>query len=202
VTHPRVEESPVDAGFDSTSERALGIVARRNAPHFFVIDRRLNVVLRSRDIAAGPLNPSLAGIITRRLRQDPRLHAGTVLEPLDKETVVRIVPLDENWPDHFAVFIERVKHRGSLTAVGARYHLSKRELEVLALIVRSLTTAEIAHRLCISQGTVGDHVKSLLRKTKTTRRSELIGRIYGLESDGGTEGRHERDSRAKDAIRC
>ncbi len=49
---------------------------------------------------------------------------------------------------------------------------------MLELLVAGLTTAEIAERLCISEGTVGDHVKSLFRKTRTNKRSELVARVF------------------------
>jgi LuxR family transcriptional regulator, maltose regulon positive regulatory protein len=60
--------------------------------------------------------------------------------------------------------------------------LSKRELEVLALVAEGLTNLEIADRLVLSEHTVHRHVTNLLRKLGLPSRaaaSTLAGR-YGL----------------------
>jgi NarL family two-component system response regulator LiaR len=50
--------------------------------------------------------------------------------------------------------------------------LSKREIEVLRLVAQGKTNQEIAYELFISEYTVGNHVSSILAKTKTTNRTE------------------------------
>jgi DNA-binding CsgD family transcriptional regulator len=55
------------------------------------------------------------------------------------------------------------------------YSLSRREHEVLQLLVEGATTVTIADRLGISPHTVRDHLKHLYRKTGTSSRSELLG---------------------------
>ncbi|RYZ55452.1 MAG: response regulator transcription factor [Proteobacteria bacterium] len=51
--------------------------------------------------------------------------------------------------------------------------LTKRELEVLGLVVKGLTTAEIAIRLGCSQETIKSHRSNMLLKTKTRNFAEL-----------------------------
>jgi len=55
-----------------------------------------------------------------------------------------------------------------------RYGLSKREDEVLYLLLRGKTTQEIGEKLFISPGTAKLHVQSIYRKTNCHGRAELI----------------------------
>ena len=54
--------------------------------------------------------------------------------------------------------------------------LSRRELEVLALIAEGDTNAEIAERLVIAPSTVESHVKRILRKLGARNRTEAAAR--------------------------
>ena len=67
------------------------------------------------------------------------------------------------------------------------FGLSKRELEVLALIAQGRTNREIGDRLFISQKTVGVHVGNILAKLGVSGRVEAaaVSIRLGLESDGG-----------------
>jgi DNA-binding CsgD family transcriptional regulator len=69
---------------------------------------------------------------------------------------------------------------------GDTFGLSKRELEVLALIARGRTNREIGDRLFISQKTVGVHVGNILSKLGVSGRVEAaaVAIRLGLE-DGG-----------------
>jgi DNA-binding NarL/FixJ family response regulator len=55
------------------------------------------------------------------------------------------------------------------------YHLTERELEVLALIAEGLTDAEIAERLSLAVKTVGHHVGSILSKMGVHSRRQAAG---------------------------
>lgn len=56
--------------------------------------------------------------------------------------------------------------------------LSKREEEVLALLVNGLTNKEVAWKLGISVGTLAAHRRNLYRKTRLSTLSQLV--IWGL----------------------
>ena len=77
-----------------------------------------------------------------------------------------------------ALFVESVSSRGSLSAAARRFGLTRREVDVLRLLVASQSSAEIAHQLCIARSTVADHVQSLFRKTKCTKRTELLNTFF------------------------
>jgi DNA-binding NarL/FixJ family response regulator len=54
------------------------------------------------------------------------------------------------------------------------FDLTNREQEVLDLLTQGLSNVEIGQRLHLSPRTVEKHVSSLLRKTETSKRAELV----------------------------
>jgi DNA-binding CsgD family transcriptional regulator len=71
--------------------------------------------------------------------------------------------------------------RASGTADAAlRDLLTRRELDVLELMVRGETNAGIARELVVSEGTVKFHVKNILRKLHASNRAEATSRYMRL----------------------
>jgi DNA-binding NarL/FixJ family response regulator len=66
-------------------------------------------------------------------------------------------------------------HKNKITQT----QLSKREIDVLALICAQHTTSEVADKLFISKRTVEGHRNKLLRKTRSRNIAGLI--LYGIE---------------------
>ena len=60
----------------------------------------------------------------------------------------------------------------------ASYGLTRREQEVLSEMSNGEGTGEIASRLFISEHTVRDHIKSILAKTGTGSRGELMSLLF------------------------
>ena len=58
--------------------------------------------------------------------------------------------------------------------------LTRRELEVLELMVQGETNADIARELVVSEGTVKFHVKNILRKLHAANRAEATSRYLRL----------------------
>jgi DNA-binding CsgD family transcriptional regulator len=58
------------------------------------------------------------------------------------------------------------------------YRLSERETEVVGLVVRGLSNADIARALWLSPYTVADHVKNVFEKTGVRSRGELTSRLF------------------------
>lgn len=73
-----------------------------------------------------------------------------------------------------------IHHVTSLAADTAnQLHLSSREKEVLNLITTGLSNIEIGESLHLSHRTIEKHVSSLLKKTETSNRAELV--CFALE---------------------
>jgi len=65
-------------------------------------------------------------------------------------------------------------HTDQLLKAIAQFDLSRREGEILAFVLKRLSTAEISEKLFLSSNTVKFHLKNLFQKTDTKGRKELI----------------------------
>ena len=74
------------------------------------------------------------------------------------------------------VLLERVVERRTIhfSEVAERYQLSKREIEVVRMICEGWTNREIGEKLYISEYTVKDHIKNIMRKMEVASRNELV----------------------------
>lgn len=169
---------------DAEGERGLALAQRRGSPKFFIADRKRTLLACSPDLVDCPLLERSLDVLCAMLTREERVSA-TAFEPLDREMMLRIVPLSGIYPGCFAVFIEPVNGRNdAIVSAVKRYDVTKREADVLALVVKGFSTQRIAQHLFISEGTVADHVKSLFRKTRTNKRSELVSRVFRHEHEG------------------
>jgi LuxR family transcriptional regulator of spore coat protein len=64
----------------------------------------------------------------------------------------------------------------SFTLFAGRYRLTLREREILLLLMDSLSSAEIASQLFISEKTVRNHISNMLAKTSSESRTVLVRR--------------------------
>ena len=80
--------------------------------------------------------------------------------------------------------VDRAPEPPARAAVGSeaelRDLLTRRELDVLRLLVQGDTNAAIARALVISEGTVKFHVKNILRKLRVANRAEATSRYLHL----------------------
>jgi len=77
---------------------------------------------------------------------------------------------------HVMVLVEKVTEQRGLNLKKARmqYGLSDREIEVVALVAQGLANKEIGSKLFLSEHTVKDHLKNIMRKMNAGSRSEII----------------------------
>ena len=111
--------------------------------------------LVERALQAGAIGYLLKNVGAKELAQAIReAHAGrSTLAPEATEALIRATRERADRPD---------------------FDLTKREQEVLALMVQGLSNAEIAERLVITVATVKFHVRGILSKLGVTSRTEAI----------------------------
>ena len=102
-----------------------------------------------------------------------------------RDLMLRVSRLDGIGDSNFvAIFLEEISRREDLADAAQRYGLTRRELEVLTLMLGGLTANEIASKLCLAETTVADYFKHLIRKTHARNRADMLARVLGWS---GTE---------------
>ncbi len=86
---------------------------------------------------------------------------------------------DKDHPVHIMVLVEKVAENRQVDfkTCGEEFELSRREIEVLELLYRGLGNKDIASRLFISEYTVKDHLKNIMRKMDCSTRNEIISSL-------------------------
>jgi DNA-binding CsgD family transcriptional regulator len=162
------------------------VVMARQVPGFYVVDAAMDVlaaVPAAEDVASGlvvdeatvRLSPVLAGVVRDTIRSwgDLTTDRADVALVADRCVVhVRTTVFAEK--PSVALIVKHVRGRRSLERAVATFGFTSRETDVLALLLDGSGTAEIAHTLDIARPTVLQHVASLLLKTGSHRRSDLI----------------------------
>ncbi|WP_447968214.1 LuxR C-terminal-related transcriptional regulator [Nitrospira sp. M1] len=80
----------------------------------------------------------------------------------------------------FLILMEKIGRESRVIPVQAteRFHLTEREQEIVQHIADGLTNKDIANALSISEHTVKEHVRHLLKKTKSSTRTAILAQIY------------------------
>lgn len=171
------------------------VTTRRSAPIAFTIDPKGSVVsttdepdgdpasLRTQLLPRnGEVSPILRMVISDLLERHQNGATGNDLVAVLPFALVRLTPFRTRaMPPSFLVTVEWLRSRASLEATAAQYSISKRELQVLAAMLRGAAVAEIALELSISESTVVFHLKRMLKKTLSKNRTELAARMLGYE---------------------
>jgi DNA-binding CsgD family transcriptional regulator len=87
-----------------------------------------------------------------------------------------------------AVVVEQAHHAELVPLIVAAHELTPREREVTEMLVRGLSTAEIAATLWLSPYTVRDHVKAVFGKLGVRSRPELTAMLFHEHYAAGCPG--------------
>jgi DNA-binding CsgD family transcriptional regulator len=60
-------------------------------------------------------------------------------------------------------------------------HMTRRELDVIALVAVGYSNAQIAWRIGLSRHTVATHVTTAMRRVGARNRAELVARCYAID---------------------
>ena len=96
---------------------------------------------------------------------------------LDGHRVVRVTRLDGQPETLYAVSVEYFRGGDSLSRAARKYGLTRREIDVLALILEGARATEIARSLQIAETTVQGYYKRLLVKTQSRTRPSMVANV-------------------------
>ena len=91
-----------------------------------------------------------------------------------------LVPdLTNDLEPRFLVLMEKMGRRSQVPTLETKsyFHLTDREYEIVRYVAEGRTNKEIAEVLDISEHTVKEHIKHILRKTKATTRTGILAQI-------------------------
>lgn len=97
-----------------------------------------------------------------------------------KTFALRAMPLkSENSQDSFImILIEKIADKSmDLAKIQDKYKLTHRQMEVIKLICDGLSNKEIAEKLFLSEFTVKDHLKKIMKKLNVNSRNEIISML-------------------------
>ncbi|MFB9446366.1 response regulator transcription factor [Dactylosporangium vinaceum] len=195
-------------GIDVVAEAANGVEAvaavRRTTPDVVLMDVRMpemDGLEATRRIMTGDAAAPRVVILTT-FDLDRYVYAalsagasGFLLKDVSPEQLVAAVRLVRSGDALLAPAITRrlIERYAARDAGSAALHrdlstLTPRELEVLALLARGLSNAELAERLFLSDATVKTHVARILQKLRLRDRAQAIVVAYetGLVTPGSS----------------
>lgn len=107
--------------------------------------------------------------------------AGFLTKEADRQEVLRAVRTVAGGDTYVSPTLASFLVKANAAASGGtRWSLSKRELEVLALVASGETDSDIAEILSISKATVRSHLDRIRDKTGARRRAELASHAHRL----------------------
>jgi DNA-binding NarL/FixJ family response regulator len=191
---------------EAADGRAAVDLARRERPDVLLMDVRMPVmdgIEATRRIASDPATSAVKVVVLTTFDVDEYVYgalragaSGFLLKDAPPEQVfaaVRVVAAGDALIDPtvtrrlIAEFARRPLAAQPRQPPGLK-HLTEREREVLALVGRGLSNAEIAARLVVSHATAKTHVARIFAKVQARDRAQLVVLAYesGLVQPGST----------------
>ncbi len=166
----------------ATGVEAIATAKRRRSPRFVIVDELGEIVMvpgetSDAEASRADFSPS---VVSRLIAQLKTSTEGEVFALASPTTVLRATPLRGSIGRFYALFVEYVESRDLLANASVNFALSSREIDVLRLVLHGMSTMEIAHQLCIASTTVHAHIKNIARKTKSTKRTEILAKLLGV----------------------
>ena len=190
-TRPEVEV----VGEAANGEEAIALVERAD-PHVVLMDLRMPVMdgiqatVRIRDRW-----PHLPVLVLTTFDDDASLFgalragaAGYLLKDVSSDTLIAAVTaaargeafLQSTVTGRVVAAFARLMEAGGPRAEALVLPLSPREREILALLATGASNKEVADRLCLAEGTVKNHVTSILTKLDVRDRTQAALRARQL----------------------
>lgn len=171
---------------------SLARIRQRERPHLVLVDSDLHIIhyeTAALNLLSEALGPSPPGRLPALLESsvgaalfgglgEDATHATIMPIP---SLIVHVSRVHGGGSTFLALLIEKEKRRAPLSSASRKFSFTKREREVLRLILRGMHAADIAKELSISQTTVSGYFKGLMRKTESKSRSEMVAKVLGWD---------------------
>jgi len=105
---------------------------------------------------------------------------GYLLKNAEEEELVEAINQVSKGKKHYATEVTEKMINTMSAQLEDQKELSKKEIEILQLLTKGLTTKEIAAQLFVSTRTVETHRANMLRKLDVKNTAELIGKAASL----------------------
>ena len=191
---------------EAADGRAAVDLARRDRPDVLLMDVRMPVmdgIEATRRIVADPATSGVKVVVLTTFDVDEYVYgalragaSGFLLKDAPPEQVfaaVRVVAagdalIDPTVTRRLIAEFARRPNAAQPRPLPGLTHLTERETEVLALVGRGLSNAEIAARLVVSHATAKTHVARIFAKLQARDRAQLVVLAYesGLVQPGST----------------
>jgi len=126
----------------------------------------------------GALQPEFKVRVARMIEQSISGERGDRrIILLGERHAVRFSPLHGTDEQVFGLIVEAERESNSLARATGRFGLTKRQAQVLALVLEGSSAAEIAQVLMISEYTAQGYLKSLLSKTASRNRAAMVAKV-------------------------
>jgi DNA-binding CsgD family transcriptional regulator len=149
------------------------------------------------DDASTRLRPDLRAIAADHIRKPSEELKTSFVEP---HWVVRTQPIRDCEQRFYAMSIELVPNVDALSRAAQRFALTRRELDVLTLMLDGLIASEIAQTLDIATGTVQVYYKRLLSKTNSRNRTAMVAQVLAWHGGAARDEYGARDRSWKTCV--
>ncbi len=164
----------------------LEIIQKRKDPGIIIFDDKGDVLCFNEEISKVVSSFQDLPAILKRLyihvKNNPKTKNKYALLNIGSGKIfsLRALTLNVNEKEkkYVAILVERIAEKPiNLNKIKKNFNLTERELQVLKFICEGLSNKEIASRLYISEYTVKDHIKKIMKKLNVSSRSEIIASL-------------------------
>jgi len=105
---------------------------------------------------------------------------------------IRLLQLASSDGPLFGLVVEGDRDDGAIARAAARYLLTRRQTEVLVLVLGGASASDIARSLVISEYTAQGYVKGLLAKTDSRNRAAMVAKVLNWKQPRPAQPRNAR----------
>lgn len=139
------------------------------------------------------LQPDVAAFVQELASEVHEDNSPVRIGLLNDDRVLRVVRVVGSDGTMFILSVEEDRNSSSLMRAARRHQLTRRETEVLSLILDGASAGEIAQMLALSEHTVQGYFKRLLFKTGARNRVSMVAGMFDWDTQRGKArpvGRH------------